>query len=78
MPIFLRQLAEAYSQQNKHFLIGHFMGRDKCHITCQTRELVVKGTIPRGRPKLRWLDRIKVDLKEVSAQEVSVCICAYV
>ena len=33
-------------------------------------ELVLDGTRPRGRPKLRWLDRINADLKEISAQIV--------
>lgn len=30
--------------------------------------LVVERTRPRGRPKLRWLDEINVDLKDISAQ----------
>lgn len=31
-------------------------------------KLMVEGTIPRGRLKLRWLDNIKVDLKKEAMQ----------
>ena len=31
-------------------------------------ELVVEGKRPKRKPKLRWLDKLKADLKEVSAK----------
>lgn len=33
-------------------------------------ELVVEETGPRGGPKLKWMDRTYVDLKEISVQVV--------
>lgn len=34
----------------------------------QVMELVVKETRPKGRPKLRQLDMVSADLKEVNVQ----------
>lgn len=31
-------------------------------------ELIIEGTRSRARPNLRWLDKIRADLEEVSAQ----------
>ena len=39
---------------------GHVMRRDETHITRSTK---VAGTRPRGRPKMRWLDRLKGDMR---------------
>ena len=40
---------------------GHVMRREKTGITRST--LSMKGTRPRGRPKMRWLDRLKIDMR---------------
>ena len=42
---------------------GHVMRHDKTHITKSTLSTTVTGTRPRGRPKMRWLDRLKSDMR---------------
>ena len=42
---------------------GHVMRRDETHITKSTLRTTVMGTRPRGRPKMRWLDRLKSDMR---------------
>ena len=42
---------------------GHVMRRDETHITKCTLRTTVMGTRPRGRPKIRWLDRLKSDMR---------------
>ena len=42
---------------------GHVMPREETHITRSTLSTAVTGTRPRGRPKMRWLDRLKSDMR---------------
>ena len=42
---------------------GHVMRREETHITRSTLSMTVMGTRPRGRPKMRWLDRLKSDMR---------------
>ena len=42
---------------------GHMMRREETHITGSTLSMTVRGTRPRGRPKMRWLDRLKSDMR---------------
>ena len=42
---------------------GHVMLREETHMTRSTLSMAVKGTRPRGRPKMRWLDRLKSDMR---------------
>ena len=42
---------------------GHVMRREETHITRSTLNMTVMGTRPRGRPKMRWLDRLKSDMR---------------
>ena len=42
---------------------GHVMRRDETHTTKSTLRTTVTGTRPRGRPKMRWLDRLKSDTR---------------
>lgn len=44
------------------------MRGDKCHIAHEGMNLVIEETRPRGRPRIRWLDKLKTDLKEASAR----------
>ncbi len=37
--------------------------KGKTHITRSTLSMTVMGTRPRGRPKMRWLDRLKSDMR---------------
>ena len=42
---------------------GHVMRREETHITRCTLGMTVTGTRPRGRPKMRWLDGLKSDMR---------------
>ena len=42
---------------------GHVKRRDETHITESTLSTTMTGTRPRGRPKMRWLDRLKSDMR---------------
>ena len=42
---------------------GHVMRREETHITRSTLNMTVMGTRPRGRPNMRWLDRLKSDMR---------------
>ena len=42
---------------------GHVMRREETHITRSTLNMTVMGTRPRGHPKMRWLDRLKSDMR---------------
>ena len=42
---------------------GHVMRRDETHITKSTLRTTVTGTRPSGRPKMRWLDKLKSDMR---------------
>ena len=39
------------------------MRREETHITRSTLIMTVMGKRPRGRPKMRWLDRLKSDMR---------------
>ena len=39
------------------------MRREETRITRSTLNMTVVGTRPRGRPKMRWLDRLKSDMR---------------
>ena len=41
----------------------HVMRRDETHISKSTLRTTVTGTRPRGRPQMRWLDRLKSDMR---------------
>ena len=42
---------------------GHVMRREETHITRSTMSMTVTGTRPRGRPKMRWLERLKSGMR---------------
>ena len=43
--------------------------RDESHITKLALAVEAPGKRPRGRPKMRWMDRIKADLRELGIDE---------
>ena len=43
---------------------GHVMRRDDTNVAKQVTMMKVGGKIPRGRPRLRWMDRVRSDLKQ--------------
>ena len=42
---------------------GHVMRREETRITRSTLSMTVTGTRPRERPKMRWPDRLKNDMR---------------
>ena len=48
--------------KNRLSWYGHVMRREETRITRSTLSMTVTGTRPRGRPKMRWLDRLKSDM----------------
>ena len=51
---------------------GHVMRREEHYVGRRVMEIKVQGRRKRGRPKRRWLDKVKDDIKEkgLSADEV--------
>ena len=51
---------------------GHVMQREKYYVEWRAMEMEVQGRRKRGRPKRRWLDRVRGDIKEkgLSAEQV--------
>ena len=43
---------------------GHVMRREKHYVGMRAMVMKVQGRRKRGRPKRRWLDRVKDDIKE--------------
>ena len=42
---------------------GHMMRREDTHITSSPLRIKVTGTRPSGRSKMRWLDRLNIDMR---------------
>ena len=51
---------------------GHVMRRDQEYVGRKMMEIVLPGKRKRGRPKRRFLDVLKEDMKEVGAKETDV------
>ena len=41
----------------------HSMRRDECYVGKRAKEIKVQGRRKRGRPKGRWVDKVKDDIK---------------
>ena len=48
---------------------GHVSRREEHHITRTVLSLEAPGKRPRVRPKLRWMDKIRADLKDLGIDE---------
>ncbi|VDM78837.1 unnamed protein product [Strongylus vulgaris] len=57
-------------QENRLRWYGHVSRRNENHITRMAMSLEFAGKRPRGRPKMRWMDSIKADLKELSIDNI--------
>ena len=59
-------------QERKLKWYGHVMRREEHHVGRRAMEMKVQGRRKKGRPKRRWLDKVKDDIKEkgLSADEV--------
>ena len=42
---------------------GHVQRRDDDHVAKSVLATQAEGSRPRGRPKLRWMERLKQDMK---------------
>ena len=51
---------------------GHVMRRDKEYVGRKMMEMELPGKRKRGRPKRRFLDVVKEDMKEVGAKEIDI------
>ena len=50
-------------------MVRNVSRREESHITRLALSLNVPGKRPRGRPRLRWMDKIKSDLRELGLDE---------
>ena len=52
-----------YVTQKRLSWYGHVLRRDDTNVSKHVTTMTVGGKRPRGRPKLRWIDRVKSDLR---------------
>nr|GEV39042.1 putative cytochrome P450 [Tanacetum cinerariifolium] len=52
---------------------GHVKRRPQSALVRRVETMVVEGSKRRGRPKLRWEDRLKMDMKELRLSEDMTC-----
>ena len=53
-----------YVTQERLSWYGHVMRREDTNVAKQVTTMKVGGERPRGRPRLRWMDRVRSDLKQ--------------
>ena len=51
---------------------GHIRRRDECHTTRTVLNMVVEDVRPRGKPKSRYMDTIKRDIKKNDLTDVNI------
>ena len=54
----------AYVAQKRLSWYGHVMRREDTNVAKQVTTMKVGGKRPRGRPRLRWMDRVRGDLRQ--------------
>ena len=54
---------KSFLTQTRRSWDGPVMRREEIHITRRTLSMKVTGTRSRGRPKMRWLDRLKSGMR---------------
>ena len=58
------KLINTYVTQKRLSWHGHVMRRDDNNIAKEVTTMTVGGKRPRGRTRLRWVDRVRSDMKE--------------
>ena len=53
-----------YVTQKRLSLYGHVMRREDTNVAKQVTIVKVGGKRHRGRPRLRWMDRVRNDLRQ--------------
>ena len=53
-----------YVTQKRLAWYGHVMRREDTNVAKHVTTMKVGGKRPRGRPRLRWMDRVRSDLKQ--------------
>ena len=53
-----------YVTQKRLSWYGHAMRREDTNVAKHVTTMKVEGKRPRGRPRLRWMDRVRSDLKQ--------------
>ena len=53
-----------YVTQKRLSWYGHVMRREDTNVAKHVATMKVGGKKPRGRPRLRWMDRVRSDLKQ--------------
>ena len=59
---FFRGIHDGSDRRLKWY--GHVMRREEHYVGRREMEMKVQGRRKRGRPKRRWLDKVKDDIKE--------------
>ena len=59
----MEQLVHVCHQKRRSWN-GHVMRREYTDVANAVTTMTVGGKRPRGRPRLRWIDRVRSDLKE--------------
>ena len=54
----------AYVTQKRLSWYGHVMRRDDKNVANEIKTMKMGGKRPRGRPRLRWMDRLRSDMEE--------------
>ena len=60
------------AQEGRLRWYGHILRREEDHVGKQTMEMEVQGRRKRGRPKKRWIDCVKEDLRTRNIDETDV------
>ena len=58
-----------FLENKKLTWFGHYLKRERNHISAKSLRLEVSGRRSRGRPKKRWRDNVKEDMKKYQLTE---------
>ena len=67
----VQPIATHLMQKRRRWYV-HVSRRDESHITRTVLDMEVEGVRPRGRPKLRYMDTIRIDMKKNGLTDVNI------